>query len=169
MTPQLYSIEHAPAALPIWQTILDDLANPPVRRVARVLGIAERTVYRYNQTGHAPRVVSMALFWLTRWGRSAVHTQATNDAAMACSLVAGLERHVKELTGQLAYLERLGGFGASNAPFVLPVIESGDRGGTPQVVSLQPSGQPAAAIAAEQPTPFASADGPPVNPGGCAP
>lgn len=116
MTPQLFSIEHAPPSVPIWQVILEDLANPPVKRVARVLGISERTVYRYHQTGQAPRVVLLALFWLTRWGRSAVHTQATNDAVMAVSLVRGLERRIGELSAQVSHLERLGGYGTANEP-----------------------------------------------------
>jgi hypothetical protein len=30
--------------------------------------------------------VLLALFWLTRWGRSAVNTQAVNDAVMAVQL-----------------------------------------------------------------------------------
>jgi len=118
MTPQLFSIEHAPPSLPIWHVITEDLAHPPVKRIARVLGLSRRTVYRYNKTGHAPRVVLLALFWLTRWGRSAVHTQATNDAVMACSLVAGLERRIGELTAHVGHLERLGGYGSSNQPLV---------------------------------------------------
>ncbi len=116
MTPQLFSIEHAPAALPYWQTIWDDLGRPPGRRIARVLGISERTVYRYHQAGHAPRVVLLALFWLTRWGRSAVHVQATNDALMAVSLVRGLESDLKRLSAQVSHLERLGGYGTANEP-----------------------------------------------------
>jgi len=118
MTPQLYSIEHAPPSLPVWHAILEDLAHPPARRVARVLGISMRTVYRYNQTGYAPRVACLALFWLTRWGRSAVHTQATNDAIMAVGLVRGLERRIGELTTQVGHLQRLGGYGSANAPLV---------------------------------------------------
>jgi predicted DNA-binding transcriptional regulator AlpA len=116
MTPELFSIEHAPASLPYWQTILDDLGRPPVRRVARVLGLGERTVFRYHQRNHAPRAVMLALFWLTRWGRSAVHTQATNDAVMAVGLVRGLNDRVGQLTRQLIDLQRLGDFGAANAP-----------------------------------------------------
>jgi len=46
MTPQLFSIEHAPVSLPIWHTMMDDLCQPPPARVARVLGISIRSVYR---------------------------------------------------------------------------------------------------------------------------
>jgi predicted DNA-binding transcriptional regulator AlpA len=118
MTPQLFSIEHAPAALPYWHTMWEDLGRPPVARIAKVLDVSRRTVYRYHKAGHAPRVVLLSLFWLTRWGRSAVHTQATNDALMAVTLVRGLEHRIKELTAQVGHLQRLGGYGSANAPLV---------------------------------------------------
>ena len=77
MTPQLYSIEHVPLHLPYWRTMMDDLCNPTPAAIAQVLGLGLRTVERYNATGHAPRHVCLAVFWLTSWGRSAVHAQAT--------------------------------------------------------------------------------------------
>lgn len=48
-----YSITSAPRTLPIWQSILDDLSNPPAARVVRVLGVGARTVYRWNRTVRA--------------------------------------------------------------------------------------------------------------------
>lgn len=116
MTIQLYSIEHAPASVPVWHSILEDLANPPARRVARVLGIGLRTVRRYNQTGRAPRSCLLALFWLTRWGRSAVHAQATNDALVACGYVEALRRRVDQLEAEVVRLVALDGHGAANDP-----------------------------------------------------
>jgi hypothetical protein len=92
MRIQLRSIEHGPAALPPWQFILEDLADPPVRRVARVLGVSQRSVYRWNASGNAPRMACLALFWLTRWGQSLVHTNAANDAQQAVGLVVALTR-----------------------------------------------------------------------------
>ena len=86
MRLQLYSIEHAPASLPVWQVLMADLGDPPPARVAKALGIGERTVYRYNSTGYAPKPVALAVFWLTRWGRSMVNAQATNDAIAACEV-----------------------------------------------------------------------------------
>lgn len=118
MTVQLYSIEQAPVALPIWHTILEDLADPPPARVARVLGLSRRTIYRYNQTGHAPRVVLLALFWLTRWGRSAVHTQAVNDAALAFAVARNREDQVRQLAAQLAQLQAIASFGSANEPLL---------------------------------------------------
>jgi predicted DNA-binding transcriptional regulator AlpA len=118
MTLQLYSIEQAPVSLPIWHMILEDLADPPVHRVARVLGLSSRTVHRYNQTGQVPRSVLLALFWLTRWGRSAVHTQAVNDAALAFAVARQREDEVTRLKVQLGRLESLGSFGSANAPLL---------------------------------------------------
>ena len=118
MTLQLYSIEQAPASLPLWQLIMEDLNHPPPRRVARVLGISERTVYRYNSLGDAPRPCLMSLYWLTRWGRSSVHAQATNDAIVACGYVSALRSQVQRLEGQVAHLLALGQSGAANQPLI---------------------------------------------------
>ena len=116
MKPQLFSIQHAPLHVPFWQSMMDDLCNPPPERVARVLGISRRTVYRYNRDGHAPRTVCLAVFWLTSWGRSSVNAQAINDAMTACGYVDGLERQVKELQSTVAQLIQIGDFGSANDP-----------------------------------------------------
>ena len=89
MGMRLFSIDHLPSWVPIWQLIREDLGDPSAARIARALDLGVRTVQRYNQTGYAPKSVSLALFWLTRWGRSAIHTQATNDAIVACGYVVG--------------------------------------------------------------------------------
>lgn len=93
---------------------MGDLGHPPAPRVARVLGISERSVYRFNRDGHAPRVASLALFWLTRWGRSSVSAQATNDAIQACGYVAALRDQVQRLEGRVAHLVSLANSGAAN-------------------------------------------------------
>ncbi|MBN9203847.1 hypothetical protein [Methylibium petroleiphilum] len=116
MTVNLYSIEHAPRALPIWQSILDDLSNPPAARVARVLGVGTRTVYRWNRTGKAPRSACLALFWLTRWGRSEVHCAAVNDCTTAVGLARALDLEVRQLRTQLAHVLALSDSGAANDP-----------------------------------------------------
>lgn len=129
MNLQLHSIDHAPGSLPIWQTIMDDLGCPPPARVARVLGIGERTVYRYNRTGQAPKVALLALFWLTRWGRSQVHAQAANDAMVAIGYANSLRADVARLEHQLAHVLALGGSGSANDPLLAARL--GGLGGTP--------------------------------------
>ena len=101
MAPQLFSIEQAPRNVPPWESILDDLGRPPVHRVARVLGVSRSTVYRWNTDGSGPRVACLALFWLTSWGRSSVHTQATNDAVMAVQLARALNEDRERLAARL--------------------------------------------------------------------
>jgi predicted DNA-binding transcriptional regulator AlpA len=111
-----YSLGHAPVALPIWQTILADLGDPHPGQVARVLGLGTRTVYRYNRDGHAPRHVCLALFWLTRWGRSAIYTQAVNDCQLATQYANALERELSQTRAQLAHVLALNDSGAANHP-----------------------------------------------------
>lgn len=113
-----YTIAAAPRSLPIWQAILDDLSNPPPARVAKVLGVGTRTVYRWNRTGKAPRAACLALFWLTRWGRSEVHCAAVNDATAAFGLARALDAEVRQLRTQLAHVLALDASGAANSPFV---------------------------------------------------
>ncbi len=119
MTFRLSSIEQLPRSLPIWQTILEDLGNPPPRRIARALGLGERTVYRYCRTGEAPKVVHLALFWLTQWGRSAVNAQAENDALVACGLLRSLQAEAEQLRHELGRVLELARFGSANDPSLL--------------------------------------------------
>lgn len=111
-----YSIEQAPRTLPVWQSILEDLGNPPAARVAKVLGLGVRTVYRYNRAGSAPRHVCLALFWLTRWGHSAVYTQAVNDCQLAVAYATAMESQVRTLRTKLAHVLAISDPGSANEP-----------------------------------------------------
>lgn len=101
MAPQLFSIEQAPRHVPPWEAIIDDLGRPPVDRVARVLGVSRSTVYRWHSDGSGPRIACLALFWLTRWGRSSVDAQATNDAVMGFQLARALGEDRDRLAAKL--------------------------------------------------------------------
>ena len=48
MKIQLHSIDHAPHSLQYWRTLMDDLCQPSPHQLAKVLGLSERTFYRYN-------------------------------------------------------------------------------------------------------------------------
>lgn len=111
-----YGLGQAPRSLPVWQSILDDLGNPHPAAVAKVLGLGARTVYRYNRDGQAPRHVCLALFWLTRWGRSEVHCQAVNDCQLAVAYADAMEREVRRLRTELARVLAVGDFGSANEP-----------------------------------------------------
>lgn len=118
MELRLFSLDNAPKTLPIWQTILDDLGCPPPHRVARTLGISERTVYRWNQGGCPPRMALLALYWLTRWGRSEVDTRATNDAILAVSYLRSLKDRVRELEVDLQHVLAISDTGCANGPLL---------------------------------------------------
>jgi hypothetical protein len=116
MTISLYSIEHAPANVPLWQQLMADLASPPADRVARTLGLSVRTIRRYNATGYAPRCACLAVFWMTSWGRHAVNAQASNDAALAVGYVNSLRTEVDALRAAVKHLQSIGEFGSANEP-----------------------------------------------------
>ena len=97
MDLQLYSIEQMPRTVPLWDTILDDLGRPPPCALGRALGVGRATIYRWNASGHAPRTALLALFWLTRWGRSTVNAQAVNDALMAVQLARSYREECNKL------------------------------------------------------------------------
>ena len=117
MTIRLYGLGHMPPTLPDWQTILRDLGDPPAGLVAKALGVSPRTVYRWNGSS-GPRVASLALFWLTRWGRSAVNAQATNDALVAVGYLRALQDELAAVRRQLAHVLSLDASGSANQPLV---------------------------------------------------
>jgi predicted DNA-binding transcriptional regulator AlpA len=126
MKIQLYSVDHAPRALPTWQLMLDDLGHPPAKRVGRVLGISERSVYRWSADGCAPRLPSLALFWLTRWGRSAVDAQATNDARVAVGFCHSLNEQNIWFRSELLRVRQLAGLSLDD-PFMPAPLEADGR------------------------------------------
>lgn len=106
------------AGLPPLAFLIHDIPGGP-DRLARHLGISRRTMARYVAAQQAPRAVMLALFWETRWGRSAADAEATNYArvqsGLASSLAkenAALRRRIVQLDAELA-LEAT----AANAPF----------------------------------------------------
>ena len=105
-----------PKYVPPLSMMLADMANPKPRELARALGVTERTVHRWMRADHAPRAVMLALFWLTRWGQSAVDCHAYNSATLSAAVAASLTREVETLNAKVARLARLGDFGAANDP-----------------------------------------------------
>jgi len=115
-----YSIDNAPRTFPIWKLILEDLGHPPPRRIAKVLGVGLSTVYRWNQTGCAPRAACLALFWLTSWGRASVHADAVNDCQVAVGYANALESQLHEMRRQLEHALALNSSGAANDAIEAP-------------------------------------------------
>lgn len=69
------------AGLPALQTMLDDIPATP-RQIAAHLGIKESTLATYRRNNAAPRAIMLALFWETKWGRSAADSEAANFGAL---------------------------------------------------------------------------------------
>ena len=90
-----------PRDLPLWELLITDLGRPPAARLARALGVGVSSVYRWNAAGKAPRAACLALFWLTRWGRSQVNADAVNDALMAAQLARAWREECNRLAAKL--------------------------------------------------------------------
>ncbi len=118
MRLRFYDLHQLPQKLPIWHLILDDLGNPPPRRIAKALEISERTIYRYNRAGNAPRAICLALFWLTRWGRAEIDARAVFDAQMAAGFAEALHREVQQLRDENTRLLALSQYGSANEPIL---------------------------------------------------
>ncbi len=90
----------APRHLPEWLTCVQDVGSPNAPSLAKHLGVTERTVYNWQLANNAPRAAHLALFWDTRWGRSAIDAKATNDARMYYGLAQSLRARVELLEAQ---------------------------------------------------------------------
>jgi len=112
----------APRQLPPLDAILHDIGQPSAGVIARALGVSERTVYGWQAAGLTPRPAHLALFWETSWGRSQIEAQAVNGERWARGLAQSLQRENATLQARVAYLERVGDFGAANAPTLAPSI-----------------------------------------------
>jgi hypothetical protein len=102
--------------LPPLPLILADLGDPTPAALARALGVSASTARRWIATGAAPLAPMLAMFWLTRWGRSQVECHAENAARLFGQVARSQAEQIAELRAELARLLRLADFGAANAP-----------------------------------------------------
>ncbi len=111
-----------PAILPSLDAMLQDLGQPDAEAIGAGLRVHPTTVRRWLRDGDAPHAIKLALFWMTRWGLSAVEANAQNDAIHS-HRVAGLrELEAAELRKSLPLVERLADFGSANDP--LPNVQA---------------------------------------------
>ena len=101
--------------MPPLSFLLADQIEPP-QRVARHLGVSLRTLQRYAVSGNAPHAVYLALWFESRWGISALHAQAVNEAQHARAWVASLERECERLRSVIRAYEQAQTQPAANAP-----------------------------------------------------
>jgi AcrR family transcriptional regulator len=104
-----------PRDMPAFETLLDNIGSPHPDRLAAALGVSRRTVYRWFETG-APRLASLAIWPLTRWGASSEATRAQNARDLAEAHARALQREAATLRRRIVYLEKLGTDLASNGP-----------------------------------------------------
>jgi len=102
------------ARLPPLAYLLADQVEPR-KNIARHLGVSLRTLQRYQASGNAPRAVYLTLWFESRWGLSALHAQAVNEAQHARAWVASLERECERLRGVIRALEKAQGQPAANS------------------------------------------------------
>lgn len=99
--------------------MVDDIPATP-RQIALFLGISPATFSRYLATNSAPRPVLLALFWETKWGRSAADSEAHNFGVVHYNHAKTLERANAQLLRHIATLEdelaRSDGSSAANSP-----------------------------------------------------
>ena len=98
-----------------------DLGDPSPAALAQALGVSVRSVARWRAAGAAPRAVVLALWPLTRWGRSALDAGLHNEAALFRSLAESRRAQVEALKRRLLTLEAAAPHGAANAPFFDPL------------------------------------------------
>ncbi len=105
------------ARLPSLQLMAADI--PASReQLARHLDIAPRTLARYITAEQAPRPIMLALFWETRWGRSAADSEAANYGQAMAGHAHALQRENAALRRQLQLMESMLGdpHRAANSP-----------------------------------------------------
>ena len=109
-------LAHAPHVLPPIAVVLADIGNPTAQDLAKLLAMDPRTIERWVRADKMPRAAHLALFWLTRWGRSIVDSQAVNDARLYASLARARAEEVTRLEVKLAKLIAIADFGSANDP-----------------------------------------------------
>lgn len=109
-----------PAAAPALETLADDLAATPAA-LATALHVHPRTVARwYAGTVPVPRPVLLALWGVSRWGRSAVMADLAYYGQLQCQRADAMASEVDALRRELARVLSLGSWwGSANEPTLM--------------------------------------------------
>lgn len=117
----------APDHTPPLSDMLRDMGRPAPAKLARLLGVHERTIYQWQARDKAPRAAALALFWETPLGRSWNHTNMENDLRLMSMRLNVLQAENERLKRQVAYLESVGRFDSANAPTFSPSMLALDQ------------------------------------------
>ncbi len=107
-----------PKHLPAFAALAEDVhASRAV--LARALDVHPRTLARWIEDDAAPHVARLAVFWLTRWGQSALDADLYNANALHAALARELRIELMKAQRQIARLRRAldaAPAGAANSP-----------------------------------------------------
>lgn len=92
-----------PRQMPTFSVLLEQ-TQTPTTLIAKHLGVTERTVKRWAQTGRAPRAALAALFWETNAGRAAADCELWNWAQLQIFKAECLQRQNAKLRRQIETL-----------------------------------------------------------------
>lgn len=105
-----------PRHLPPLRALLADLGSPTAKAIGEALGVNQRTVKRWLAADVAPRPAMLALFWLSRWGRSQLQCEALNETNLKLEIARCLADESQALAGQIDRLTCIADFGSANDP-----------------------------------------------------
>lgn len=114
------TLHRLPRSLPAAGALLADLGHPTADAIGAALGVSQRTVWRWRAGEDAgwPRPALLGLFFASRWGWSAVESEAFYRVQLAEALAASRADELQALRAQLVHVQSLGDFGAANAPLL---------------------------------------------------
>lgn len=137
-------LNRLPTHVPPLRMMLDDIGAPTVKEIARALKVSEPTVRKWLKNDIAPRPVMLAIFWLTRWGMSAIDCEAHNAAVMSAGQARERQEKVNHLEERIQRLTRIAVFGSANDPAsgVVPFISVPIGAGSDAQTSVETQFQP---------------------------
>lgn len=112
------TLHRLPRQLPPPAVLMADVGSPSARCLASALGVSARTVWRWQLSGAWPRPAHLALFFASRWGWSAVQSDALHAVQLAEALARARADECAALRCALARVEALQLHGSANAPRV---------------------------------------------------
>lgn len=109
-------LQRLPRHVPPAALLLADLGNPSAAELAAALGVSVRTVWRWQAGDEWPRLPSLALYFASRWGWSAVECDALRSVWVAQALCDSLRRDLATARCEVEHLAALSSYGCANRP-----------------------------------------------------
>lgn len=109
-------LNRLPRFMPPLSVMLSDIGSHSVKEIAWALQVSESSVRKWLRQDQAPHSVMLAVFWLTRWGVSAIDCEAHNAAIMSAGLARSRQDEIERLETKIHKLARIGDFGSANDP-----------------------------------------------------